>query len=272
MSPRKESASMELQWLLAGPILRRTEPEQVCVWLATSQPANIQGEVVRLSDDHSATAGDPIGTGDAETLRVGVSLFVHMVRIRPEGGAFPTDELLAYDLVVDGERRLRDLGLLDREASIAYRDLPLPTFFIRERTPTLTVLHGSCRKLHSGGEDALGAADALTHRFALDVEHRPSALFLTGDQIYADDVPGALARPPPELGREMLGRAADVPDLPPADEMPVYGRKQLVHEHAGFTSPDSPNHLIEYGEYLAMYATAWNERNWPERLPRAGEL
>jgi len=261
---------MHLEWLLAGPILRRTEPGQVCVWLATSAPADIRGEVLRLEANR---ATDVLGKGQAESVRLGERLFVHLVRIAPDdGGRFPTDELLAYDLVVDGERRLRDLGLLDGEHRIAYRDFPLPTFFIRERTERLALLHGSCRKLHAGGEDALGAGDALVHRFAGDVEHRPSALFLTGDQIYADDVAGPLARHLTALGREMLGRADDIPGLPQVEEIPVWGRKELVQERACFTGPFSWNHLIELGEFLAMYVLSWNERNWPEHLPSVGEL
>src|SRR4051794_25070382 len=100
---------MELEWLLAGPILRRTEPGQVCVWLATSGPASITGEVFRLAG--GSLPGGPIGTGDAEMVQIGPRVFVHLVRIRPNDDAFPTDEMLAYDLVVDGERRLADLGL-----------------------------------------------------------------------------------------------------------------------------------------------------------------
>ena len=262
---------MKLEWLLAGPILRRTEAGQVCVWLATSAQADIRAEVLRLDESRRSTAG-VLGTGEAETVRLGERLFVHLVRVRPDGDRFPTDELLAYDVVVDGERRLADLGLLEDDDSIAYRDLPLPTFFIRERIPELTLLHGSCRKLHAGGEDALGAADALVHRFALDPEHRPCGLFLTGDQIYADDVAGPLAPHLTALGRELIGRPDVVPGFPPADEIPVWGRKDLVQERASFTSPFSWNHLIEFGEFAAMYVVAWNERNWPERLPNAGEL
>ncbi len=262
---------MELQWLLAGPILRRTEPGQVCVWLATSEPASIGGEVLALD---GGVPGGPLGTGDAKTVRLGPRLFVHLVRIRPDddNGSFPTDTLLAYDLLVDDGRRLADLGLLDGPAKIAYRGLPLPTFFIRERVRALNVVHGSCRKLHAGGEDALGAADALVHRFATDLDHRPGALFLTGDQIYADDVGGPLSRHLTELGHELTGKVDDVPGLPPPGDIPVYGRLDLVHDRAGFTSPDGPNHLIGFGEFCAMYVTAWNERNWPARMPTRREV
>jgi hypothetical protein len=226
--------------------------------------------VLRLAGD--GVDGDPLGAGDAESVRMGPRLFVHLVRMRPaRGDRFPTDELLAYDLVIDGRRRLADLGLLDGPDRIAYRDLPLPTFFIREHVAELNVLHGSCRKLHGGGEDALGAADMLVNRYARDLERRPSAVFLTGDQIYADDVGGPLVRHLTALGRELTGRVDDVPGAPPPGDIPVYGRLDLVRDRACFTGPFASNHLMGFGEFVAMYITAWNERTWPDRLPEAGE-
>ncbi len=258
---------MRLKWLLAGPILRRTEPAQVCIWLATSAPASIRGEVVPVTEGASARL---MGAGDADTVQMGSRLFVHLVRMRPEHGEFPTDCLLGYDLVLRGEvgtdRRLRDLGLLDGPASIAYGDLPLPTFFIRHSTRELTVLHGSCRQLHGGGTDALATADAFVAEHAEDPERRPCSLFLTGDQIYADDVPGPLVRHLDELGRELIGPGDDVPGVPPAEEIPLNGRSELARD-AGFTSPKAANHLFRLGEFAAMYITAWNERTWPETLP-----
>jgi hypothetical protein len=259
---------MRLEWLLAGPILRRTEPTQVCVWLATSVPADIRGEVVPMVDGEE---GRPVGAGVADTVRMGPRLFFHLVRMHPEEDRFPTDRLLAYDLLVRGEagaqRRLRDLGLLNGPTGIAYGDLSLPTFFIRHRTKALTVLHGSCRQLHGGGTDALAAADGFVARYALDPEHRPCSLFLTGDQIYADDVPGPLVRHLEQLGRELIGAWDDVPGIPAREEIRLYGRTALAKDAAGFTSPKASNHLFRLGEFAAMYVTAWNELTWPEAFP-----
>jgi len=257
---------MRVPWLLAGPILRRTEPSQVCVWLATSAPAEVRGHVLRVS---GGAASDPVGSGSASTAQIGRRLYVHLIRIRPTTDGFPTDELLAYDLVIrerDGgpERRLVDLGLLDGPDRIAYRDLPLPTFFIRERIRELTVLHGSCRELHAGGEDALLAGDAHMTTHALDLDRRLGVLFLTGDQIYADDVPGPLARHVTDLGRELTGRVDDVPGIPPLSQIPLDDRATLVRDSTGFTSPKVGNHLLGFGEFAAMYVSAWNERTWPE--------
>src|SRR5204863_9949321 len=91
------------------------------------------------------------------------------------------------------------------------------------------------------------------------------------DQIYADDVPGPMARHITRLGRELTGRVDDVPGISPLDEIPVYGRRRLVEDVTGFTSPKAENHLLEFGEFVAMYVTAWNEHTWPADLPTASD-
>ena len=66
--------------------------------------------------------------------------------------------------------------------------LLLPTFFLQGKRSPLNLLYGSCRKLHGKGEDCLALADEIIASSVEDLNKRPSALFLTGDQIYADDV------------------------------------------------------------------------------------
>lgn len=38
----------ELPLLLAGPILRRVEPNQVCIWIACSKNVSVQTEIFRV--------------------------------------------------------------------------------------------------------------------------------------------------------------------------------------------------------------------------------
>jgi hypothetical protein len=225
--------------LLAGPILRRAEPERVCIWIASSKPVSMRAEIFRVDDLKKATDAyeskinaKAIGLGSAEnSLRLGERLYVGLVTARPiqeeedvdvdddddvvnndshtSKVGFPTDDLLAYDLEIsckDGyvkkSETLKDLGLLSGNNAIIYgdqygagdddnnknNDILLPTFFLRGPNTPLNVLHGSCRKLHGKGEDCLAIADKLIKDSAKDINRRPSALFLTGDQIYADDV------------------------------------------------------------------------------------
>lgn len=264
---------MQLPDVLAGPILRRTEPNRVCVWLATSRPGPVTVEVVRLDEERDGGAV-VLGAAEATEVRLGERLWVHLAEVPPREDAFPGDVLLGYDVVLpgaDGGRRLADLGLLDGPDGLAYDGLALPSFALRRHTPELRVLHGSCRLLHGTGDDAFRAADDLLADRARDVAQRPCALVLTGDQIYGDDVAGPLIMHLRSLADELCGEgdASSVPDLPTLSELPPYGRDELAADRVGFTSPNADNHLFSFGEYAAMYLVAWNPDVWPSSFPEA---
>ena len=269
---------MALPLLLAGPILRRCEATRVVIWLATSEPASPRAEVFRFGSNGSLDP-TPVGSGEAESIRLGERLFVHLISATPGADRFPTDELLAYDLALEpdggaGPRDLRSLGLLDGPDGIVIGSLPLPTFFIRERTAALNVMHGSCRQLHGAGEDSFLSADEVLARTARDVAARPQALFLTGDQIYADDVAAPLAHHVGRLATELMGSGDDasVPGMPSMSRIPLDGRMELVAERAGFTSEKAHNHLMTFGEFAATYLCAWNADVWPTAWPAASAV
>ena len=115
-----------LPLLLAGPILRRVEPNQVCIWIACSKNVSVQAEIFRVrvnslekidkthndNDDQSSIV-DPIGYGSTKSIRLGENLFIALVVARPlqpnieynnnsphDKMTFPTDELLAYDVEI----------------------------------------------------------------------------------------------------------------------------------------------------------------------------
>jgi len=273
---------MTLPILLLGPVLRRVERRRVCVFVATSAPARVRAEVFDLGPDGRA---DParIGADEAESVRLGERLYVHLVTVQPDAGVFPGDRLLAYDVELSngddtGAQRLGDLGLLSGRGRITYGDLALPTFFIRDGVEALHLLHGSCRLLHGKGEDGLLSADEVIGDHARDVGQRPSSLLLTGDQIYGDEVAGPLIRHLTDLGSRLRGPddEVSVPGMPALSTIPVYGRQDLVAERAAFTSSKAGNHILSFGEFAAMYLTAWNEKIWPafpsaeEAIPATG--
>jgi hypothetical protein len=106
-------------------------------------------------------------------------------------------------------------------------------------------------------------------------DKRIQQLFLTGDQIYADDVPTCLLPVFYDLGCDVLG-GADTPaegqeELPhegggvarvTMDTAPPMRRTVLVRREGGFTSVAADNHIITFGEYSAMYLMAWSPRVW----------
>jgi hypothetical protein len=306
----------DLPLLLAGPILRRVEPSQVCVWIACSKAVNIQAEIFRLkpsqiektkiesSDSNKENQSEytnPIGFGSTKSIRLGENLYVGLVVARPlqstsdgNTNSFPTDELLAYDIEITYNidfhmngyqkkcERLKDLGLLSGEKSIVYnkdnldgynekrdRGIHLPTFFIRGKIGNpLNFLHGSCRKLHGKGEDCLAIADELISDSVNDLGKRPCALFLTGDQIYADDVADPLIQYLAQFSVKLLGWEEQINGLDrKLTELQIGERQQIVNEYAKFTSENAGNHLLSFGEFAAMYLVAWNIENWPEKYP-----
>src|SRR5690606_20846511 len=81
------------------------------------------------------------------------------------------------------------------DAALCHAGHDTPGFVHAPRVHAL--LHGSCRKPHhAGGGDGLARADAhLAQRLAeRDLARWPSALVLSGDQVYCDDVAGPLLR------------------------------------------------------------------------------
>jgi hypothetical protein len=226
---------------------------------------------------HAGDSDSVVGRGDGETVELGPRLFVHLIEVKPSEQGFPTDTLLAYDVELesdDGVSRLGDLGLLEGEGRITLGASALPTFFVHSNEAARNLMHGSCRQLHGGGEDAFLAAEETLAQSADDIDARPSALFLTGDQIYADDVAAPLIGHIRSLATALMGEgdATSIPELDSLDEIAVNGRAEIITERIGFTSQKAENHLISFGEWAAMYVTSWNPDVWPASLPEAEEL
>ena len=98
---------------------------------------------------------------------------------------------------------------------------------------------------------------------------RPHQLFLTGDQIYADDVPPVLLPVLNELGRILIGEedlAADAPGTSfiPAtiENFPPTFRQAIVLRRGGFTTSDGESHLLTFGEFIAYYLLTWSPALW----------
>jgi len=254
--------------LLAGPVLRRAGREQVCVWICTVGPVRPALLVYRAS----AGPGEPLGAGTAESVRLGERLYAHLLTATPRAGRFPAGELLTYDIELDtgdAALRLADLGLSGGHGALGYAGFGLPSFFLQAPDGPLHVLHGSCRKLHGKGEDAFWCADELLAGTATDLTRRPSALILTGDQIYGDDLAPGLTGYLNWLGSYLTGRQEQIPGVPPLGTLGDGGRERWIRDQARFTSPHAANHLMTFGEYAALYLMAFSDTPWPADV---GEL
>jgi len=98
---------------------------------------------------------------------------------------------------------------------------------------------------------------------------RPHQLFLTGDQIYADQPSAVLLPVLTNLARLLVG-PEDAGLSPTGDRFepvtlelfPPAFRGEIVRRSAGFTTSDGESHLISYGEFVAYYLLTWSPALW----------
>ncbi|RGA49816.1 hypothetical protein DPZ14_26125, partial [Klebsiella pneumoniae] len=158
-------------------------------------------------------------------------------------------------------------GVLTPEGSIqdiTYPTYDLPSFaIVPRRLNDLRLIHGSCRKTHGESLDALVAVDKMI-REALeqDPKKRPHQLFLTGDQIYVDDVADALLFMLMDASQTLLGWSETLPDVKNTEELNPGKRNILATQTAGLTASFTKinticclakSHLFTLGEFLTMY-------------------
>ena len=154
---------------------------------------------------------------------------------------------------------------------LVYASHPLPGFVLPpEDLNQVRILHGSCRKPHGVGKEMLSAVDTILEDSAQISAHRPQQLFLTGDQIYADDVAEPLLRTLIDAGEALFaGNQEEVLPLVnlPAHLLAAGSRREVVHNTARLTTEEPENHLLSLREYASMYLFAWSDVLWPDDLP-----
>ncbi len=292
--------------LIAGPIVRRVEARKVSVWAAFNGHYRMRLQIWEGSDiKHTGGAGKfTVGTTPLaamspdqaqKALRLGPGLSAGVVTIDiPPPGLVP-GKLYSYNLIFedDGtetesppglieldlrtEQMLKDGNVEDRpQKALGYKNDVLPGFVMPATDPKkLIIAHGSCRKAHGYGPDALASLDGVIKTSLEDLtdvtKTRPQQLFLTGDQIYADEVPGPLLRyacnadgtgmMTEEKVRLIAGeKVADTVSFPP------YTRQGLTQTQGGFTSSAAACHLVSFAEFCGIYLNYWSLRSWNNQL------
>lgn len=293
-----------LPLVLAGPILRRVDPPSskssdgtdstsdradpasVTVWVALSEAWTVNLTVFK-DDESDESDGEPLLTSDTENpvepVQLGENL--HVVAVTADTRVDGADELApgtvySYDLeFTDGNttKSLAGSDVLEGGiGSITYGDQLRPTFSLPPPDlDNLRIVHTSCRKPHDPLPDALPAVNEMIHWTATDANARPHQLFLTGDQIYADDIADALLAHIDHVAPALLGRPESfqtsdgekkIADMPPGS------RDTIAEEECGFTSGHKRSHLFGIGEYYVMYLLNWSEVLWPDELPAPKEV
>lgn len=297
---------MPLPLVLAGPILRRVDANVCSVWIALSQAAQVEFRVWANAQMAAGLGSVASGTlslasAHAPTRRFGASLHVAVVTIdlRPsaEVAAVPLvpGGYHAYNVIIDGAHDLKTLGLLRDETAgqrlpnvdtaaplhkaLGYTTDRLPGFVVPAPTlDRLRLAHASCRRPHHPSYDAMAYLDDWLAANLNDPAKWPQQLFLTGDQIYADDVAPPLLTMLNALGQELLGNAPEQFPIDGQQRFPLTAanfqpqrRGKLVRQFAQLSTKECHNHLLGFGEFAAMYLAAWSPRAW-RALPTDAQI
>ncbi|MCU0523312.1 MAG: PhoD-like phosphatase [Elainella sp. Prado103] len=291
----------QLPLILAGPILRRTEPDAVTVWLALRCPCQVTLQIYATQAGEGRSIGQVLLVGERETVAIGKHLHLVAVTARSDGSQLESEKIYAYDLqfqtqpsppaifgtsspvtpILSLQQALRSQHC--PLAPISYFEHELPTFLLPpQNINQLKLLHGSCRKTHGGGIDALPIVDDLLAHSAPLTDQRPHQLFFTGDQIYGDDVADPWLFALTDAGDTLLGWEESLPieaqtsaAIPPlkGKHLPPGQRTSVSEQLAGLTAglydkPDHTNsHLLSFGEYCAAYLFTWSPVLWPDQFP-----
>lgn len=301
--------------ILAGPVLRRVEPRLVSVWVALSRSFDVQLKVY----ENATGKGTPAWASERVTpVEVGPKLFVTVVVVRAgvEKEDVPTSEPLIpgttyfYDVLVGGIG-LKDEGLLENSTieghphlCLGYTKGSLPSFSLPPlRIEDLRVLHGSCRRMSIHLEDGMVWLDDLVKQKRGEPNHRPHQLFLSGDQIYADDVGIHVS---PLIARhavDLLGEREQLPLRPeaptnssssgaskkpekaakalrkPARYVPANNRNfpaglrhRLIDSEAFMTTSAKHSHMLSLGEFCVLYLMSWSNTLWDLKADKADKL
>jgi len=288
-------AERTLPMVLAGPIVRRVEPRSCSVWIALRDTsAEVRLTVWRGLQVAGAAAGQvasgnaPVGTAVVATRQFGRKLHIALVTLTLQAPQPPLEPgvLYAYELQV-GAQGLKQLGLLQDAApgfglALGYAADRLPSFVTPPPLVENTCFaHASCRCTDAPDHDAMAGLDDLIGAALTNPLERPQQLFLTGDQIYADDLTVALlgmlspiAHAVVGPDEQLNGLAVDLQNYPPDDIVAPdppqpgvkrilmkRGRQRALQQVGGF-STSANHHLLGFGEFVAMYLAVWNPRIW----------
>ncbi|MGF1779025.1 alkaline phosphatase family protein [Vibrio nomapromontoriensis] len=248
--------------LVAGPILRRVNPHEFSLWMASS--VNPKRLVICLKQKNPRYF--PVSY--EQSYQVSSKLWIIQCHIPIE---LEPNASLSYDVYLD------DIGNSVIDNNVLYSAHANIEFMVSTKADH--VLHGSCRNPHHSSNDSLLTIDEQLDR---QVEEQPDMLLLNGDQIYADHVAGPMLDAIHQvitlldLPGESFSGSGDIADSQQLYLHPkqLYGREGLLPHtpsssfwskstsKAIFSSKDCYNHLITFSEFIAMYLLVWSPELW----------
>ena len=274
-------------------MLRRVTPDQVAVFVATSASFTAQLHVRQAG---STSSGDWRKSPSQTPVSLGGALHVLVITLTPPT-ALTVDLVYEYDVqftVASGVKvrtdagdelpgttrtfGLTELGLLAGTLHVGLSAGAFPSFAIQSSKAKLRLIHGSCRKPHGGGDDAMPfITELFGPNAATSASDRPHYLLLTGDQIYADDVSTSLLWLLQETGKEFMdpfteeltlptwpGGKVSFPGVTPetAEQSAGKKRQRLMDNFNKVSSDHKESHLVFLAEFYAMYVLVWSPALW----------
>lgn len=257
--------------LIAGPILRRVDAKSVNIWLACGDENPPLNAI--LKDDST----DLVGTSKDLTFQIGNKLYIKLLTFTPSV-ALQAGKIYSYDIHKADNSSILQKLIDDPITPLGYDKGKLPTFVLpANEVKNLVVAHGSCRKMHGDGQEALSILDEVLKGTVTDSGKRIQQLFMTGDQLYADEIPRFGLWSITESARKFINAKEDLP-LPeklvegdsepypakrilPADALPGL-RAQLLTQYARMTTSSGESHLLTFGEFCMGYLHAWSPDAW----------
>jgi hypothetical protein len=268
----------KLPLVLTGPLLRCSNPDSTTVFLALKSADTVTLRVY----DASGGARKEVQSGTRATTKLGQHLHVVAVTAKSSNVGLTWGKTYHYDVSFSDGRTLLSPGVVrgttaEAKAALVYPlagTTELPCFELPQSDlKKLRIIHASCRKPHGESQDKLRVLNDILAKLKPGETGRPHQLFLTGDQIYADDVAASLLAVITDIGDTLLGWDELLPGVDQtAKQLPPGHRQAPAKKKAGFTSGEASSHLFTLGEFYAMYLLAWSEALWPPELPQWSDV
>ncbi|KEF31369.1 hypothetical protein D777_01718 [Marinobacter nitratireducens] len=238
--------------MICGPVVRHANRSELNVWFVLDRPASALELNVFADDQKQQTLSTH---SEATKVIAGERCVFCLLRAALDLGDGHGE--VFYEITVDGEP-FGDRQLLD---SLCLSGQALPGVYLPRIHQHF--LQASCRKPHASHQTSrpdqmARALEQLQQN--LGTVARPSQMFLTGDQIYADDVSPLLLDYLHRL-RDRLGLQDDLEHIPAGKDLFRLGkldaREWVTRAGLGFTSSAKSSHLLSLSEYLCMYLFAF---------------
>ncbi len=281
MSIAETHTTKNLPPVLAGPILRKTHPKEITLWIATSSAFDILF-TLKYGETELSEECDAFNISH-QCIPTGKHLYIHLIHIT-------LDNPIPYNIWVEYHLELKDsvsekiYNMADWASDLFHQNHHSLGFVLHKNVSKL--LHGSCRKPHFNSKHNLDGLKNVDELLAIQpIKEWPSLLILSGDQVYTDDVAGPMLYAIHQviallgLPNESLEGAelSDSETLHTSHAyyyhrhnlLPSNKETQKLHQQffggvqkPVFTTDTAHNHLITLSEMIAMYLLVWSPICW----------